>query len=121
MAFLTFWRKQNKPDIDKDKEEPIYRTLLIKKLIDDVEDLKKKYYDLEIELKKTQLNNNKREEPSKQHDLTNLERKIYTSFLEKKPKTLEELSAITGVKIQSLRVYLSRIRSKGYSVVFNKE
>ena len=117
MGFLTFWKKDNKQDQEHDKEEVMYRTLLIKKLIDDVEELKRKCHSLEEDLK--EVKNKTRAESDKPQKLSKLEMKIYNTVTEKKPQTIEQLSKLTGVKLESLRVYLSRIRSKGYIIEFN--
>jgi Fic family protein len=122
MGFLTFWKKDNKQDQEHDKEEVMYRTLLIKKLIDDVEELKRKCHSLEEDLKevkKKKTENKTRAESDKPQKLGKLEMKIYNTVTEKKPQTIEQLSKLTGVKLESLRVYLSRIRSKGYIIEFN--
>jgi len=122
MGFLTFWKKDNKQDQEHDKEEVMYRTLLIKKLIDDVEELKRKCHSLEEDLKevkKKKTDNKPRAESDKPQKLSKLEMKIYNTVTEKKPQTIEQLSKLTGVKLESLRVYLSRIRSKGYIIEFN--
>jgi tRNA U34 5-carboxymethylaminomethyl modifying enzyme MnmG/GidA len=103
MGFLTFWKKDNKQDQEHDKEEVMYRTLLIKKLIDDVEELKRKCHSLEEDLKEVKK--------KKTENKTRAE--------SDKPQTIEQLSKLTGVKLESLRVYLSRIRSKGYIIEFN--
>ena len=123
MGFLTFWKSNNKEDKDQDKEEVFYRTLLIKKLIEDVEELKRKYHSLEEDLKevkKTNKDNKQRPQDNKPQSLSKLETKIYTSYTDNKPQNIEQLSKDVNIKIESLRVYLSRIRSKGYNIEFNK-
>ena len=122
MGFLTFWKKDNKPRQDQDKEEVMYKNLLIKKLIDDVEELKRKCHSLEEDLKevkKKKKDNKPRQDQDKPQKLSKLEMKIYNTVTEKKPQNIEQLSKLTGIKLESLRVYLSRIRSKGYIIEFN--
>ena len=52
--------------------------------------------------------------------LTPLEDKIYNIYISKKPKSMRQLSKLSKVKLNSLKVYCSTIRKKGYNISFNK-
>lgn len=113
MGFLDIFKtkEQNKT------EEDIYRTLLIKKLIEDLEKLNKK-----VEMQQQQIITIEHKITKKKKDdneLTKLEQKIYDTYIKYKINSPEELAKRTNLKIESCRVYCSRIRSKGYKINFN--
>lgn len=136
MGFLTiFKKKENKPT----DEESIYRTLTIKRLLDDVENLKKENEDFKNLINKLDdINNikeilnkysemlevnykhfNKSKTESKQ-TLTQLEKKVYDTQKKFKFKSYDLLAKKLKLKPGSVRVYFNKIKNKGYNISLNK-
>lgn len=107
MGILTFWKKEDKKEID------LYKAIVIKRLLDDVEELRNKVATLEIY-------NNSIKKPNKTEPTTILtpkETDIY-DFINKSPRNASHKLIESHFKLSavSVRIYCSRIRQKGYVV-----
>ena len=90
------------------------KTLLqeeIKQLKEDIAVLRQENIKLNNKLN-ININNNNNVNNNKNIKLTKLETKIYNSYMKHNPKTMTDLSKLTGVKESSLRVYCSKLNKK---------
>ena len=81
------------------------------RLLKEVEELKEQLQ----EVKEFKINENIKEVHKV---LTPLEEKIVKAYEDNKPNTLKELAKLSNVKVNSLSVYLSKIRTKGFKIDF---
>lgn len=80
---------------------------------------KERLYEENIKLKEqlfNMLNNVNSVKETKIKPLTPKEQKIYDIFMSNNNITLKELSKKSKIKETSLKVYISRIRSKGFEI-----
>ena len=94
-----------------EKEKNVYQTLVIQQILKDIENLKKTNEEFKIIIDELQ---NK----AKNTDLTPLENKIYMTYNKNYKKSSKEIAKILNIKVNSLNVYKSKIKAKGYT--FNK-
>jgi tRNA U34 5-carboxymethylaminomethyl modifying enzyme MnmG/GidA len=90
------------------------KTFLQKEVLDlkqEIKVLKEDYININNILN-TKFSGNNNNKIIKNIKLTKLETKIYNSYIKNKPASMVELSIITGVKVNSLRVYCSKLNKK---------
>jgi len=118
MGFLSLFQSKEKKE---ENEDSLYRTLLLKNLMSDVEQLKLKCHSLEKELNLLKFDNLKTSNSVNDNiktklRLTNKETKLFNIYSQNFPLTLTELSKLSNTPENTLKVYLSRIRTKGYKI-----
>lgn len=100
-------------DIFKPKpEKNFYQAIIFKQILGDIEKLKKDIASIQEELETNKINQNK----NITYELTELEKKIYKNYKSQKEKNLTKLSKDLNMTEGSIKVYLSKIRKKGYQL-----
>lgn len=110
MGFLTIFKKK------ENDQEDLYKTLVIKRILDDIDKLNSKVEAISYRLEKLEKVNIKQD--TKNKTLTKQEKRIVETQNKFKCKNVKELAAKTNIKPQSLRVYISKIRAKEHALEF---
>jgi hypothetical protein len=114
MSWITFWKKE------EEKEKEIFKAIVIKRLLEDVEELRNKVKVLEEELIKVREDNKKTEKTESKIKLTKLEKRIIETYETHKPKNMKQMAKLMKTKVTSMRVYVSRLRSMGFEFDFEQ-